>query len=87
MTQLLSDGNAREVLVDPQDWPRCAVCEIPVEKFSSTDTGTSIVFVAQCHGQIESAEIPDNVWDDQIGTHMNFGLAFSGEQNVTALDI
>lgn len=86
---LLSDGNTKEIPVDPDDWPRCAKCRMPVEEFKVVDTGDSYTFVAMCHGQVESATIPDDVWDTAVGTHVNFGLAFQGEQNEqrTTLDV
>lgn len=89
MSLLLSDGTAKTLPVDPIDWPRCARCGLRVEEFSVTDTGDSITFVTQCHGQVESATVPDDVWDTMIGTHVNFGLAFNGENNngrTTTLD-
>lgn len=80
MMQLLGT-TAIDKEVDPEDWPRCAKCRMPVEQFSVTDTGNSITFVAKCHGESELATIPDEVWDDMIGTHVNFGSAFTGENN------
>jgi hypothetical protein len=87
---LLGDGNAIDIQVDPTDWPRCAVCWIPVENFGIKDLGDALVCVAQCHGQVESAMIPDDVWDTTIGTHVNFGLAFTTKENhetTTTLDV
>lgn len=73
---------AVDIQVDTYDWPRCHKCKMPVEKFRATDTGYSIILVAECHGDSELAEIPDEVWDTMLGTHINFGLAFTGENKL-----
>lgn len=67
--------------IDYVDWPRCAVCHMPVEDFGASDTGDSLIFVATCHGQTETATIPDDMWDTMIGTHVHLDDAFKqGEQ-------
>lgn len=85
MTPLLLTTSAVEIEIDPLDWPRCALCHMPVENFRATDTGDSITFVTMCHGEVELATIPDEVWDTVMGTHVKLGSAFStgtqGDQN------
>lgn len=86
---LFLDTKALDYNIDPEDWPRCDVCHLPVEDFRVTDTGDSIIFVTACHGETELATIPDDVWDTVMGTHVSFGRAFQqglGETNGTALD-
>lgn len=84
---LLLETRAVDQEIDPEDWPRCAICRMPVEDFRVTDTGDSIIFVTMCHGECELATIPDDVWDTVMGTHVNFGQAFQmGETNETELD-
>jgi hypothetical protein len=41
-------------------WPRCAVCQRPVEKLSWTaDPGTdALTFTVRCHGAVEHTSIP-----------------------------
>lgn len=52
------------VSIDPDDWPRCGVCDTPVEQFCVTDTGDALIFVATCHGEDETVTVPDSVWRD-----------------------
>lgn len=74
---LLLTTSAVNVEIDPVDWPRCARCRMPVESFRAIDTGDSISFVTECHGETELATIPDDVWDTVMGTHVNLGQAFN----------
>lgn len=80
--------SAKDFNIDTADWPRCAICKMPVENFRVTDTGHAITFVTECHGETELATVPDEVWDTMMGTHVNFGLAFDpkGENNGTSLE-
>lgn len=73
---LLLSTRAKDINIDPDDWPRCARCRMPVEDFRVSDTGDSLMFVATCHGETEVATIPDDMWDTMIGTHVNLGEAF-----------
>lgn len=73
---LLLETSAKDVDIDPMDWPRCAICRMPVEEFIATDTGESFSFIAICHGQREVVDIPDELWDNTIGTYTGFGQAF-----------
>ena len=88
MTTMLLTTKAIDLNIDPIDWPRCAVCHMPVEDFRATDTGDSIIFVTECHGEYELATIPDDVWDTAMGTHVTLGQAFQrkGEHYETTLD-
>lgn len=81
MTPLLLTTSAIDLNIDPDDWPRCAKCHMPVEDFRVTDTGDSLMFVTECHGETELAKIPDDVWDTVMGTHVSLGQAFTGENN------
>lgn len=74
---LLLETKAKEILISPLDWPRCAKCEMPVEKFSVIDTENAMAFVAACHGQEQIVNVPDELWADMLGSHVNFGPAFS----------
>lgn len=78
---LLLGTTAKDTEIVQEDWPRCAVCRMPVENFRVTDTGDSITFVTECHGDTELATIPDEVWDSMIGTHVNLGQAFNKGDN------
>ena len=80
MTLLLTT-RAIDINIDPIDWPRCYKCRIPVESFRVTDTGDSLMFVAQCHGQFELAAVPDDIWDTMMGTHVNLGYAFADQND------
>ena len=64
----------KTIEIDIDDWPRCAKCDMPVEQFSGTDDGTALTFVAMCHGEVQSATIPDSTWD--IETYFDMEEAF-----------
>lgn len=80
MTHLLTT-RAIDIEIDDYDWPRCTVCSMPVESFRVFDTGDSLIFEAQCHGEVELATFPDDMWDTVIGTHVAFGPAFNNGSN------
>jgi hypothetical protein len=64
--------------IDPVDWPRCGICRMPVEKFSVTDLGDGLVFVAECHGDQETVKIPDSLWLDTVWSDLgSIGPAFT----------
>ena len=75
MTLLLTT-QAKDIEVDDGDWPRCAKCHMPVEHFWSIDTGTSLIFVARCHGQEQIVEIPDEVLDPETFKNFELGPVF-----------
>lgn len=74
---LLLSTTATEHEIETEDWPRCARCHMPVENFRVYTTSDSLIFVTECHEDVELATIPDDVWDTVIGTHLHFGQAFS----------
>jgi len=49
---------------------------MPVENFSIVDTGNALTFLAFCHGKEELVDIPDELWDNTLGTQVNLGYAF-----------
>lgn len=51
------------VLSTEKLWPRCAVCQMPVQKFSAQDTGYGIEMIARCHGKKQTVFVPDDIWD------------------------
>jgi hypothetical protein len=69
--------------IDPDDWPRCAKCDMPVLCFSGiyqVDQGLS--FVVECHGQREVSFIPQEVWDNLVSVaDFKIGDAFAGGPN------
>lgn len=73
---LLLTTKAIDINIDPDDWPRCGKCHMPVEDFRASDTRDSLIFVATCHGETELATIPDDMWDTMIGTHVKLEEAF-----------
>ena len=64
------------IKIHRDDWPGCAKCNMPVENFFVTDTGSELTFVAQCHGMEQSVKVPDCFWE---GQHVSVALAFEGE--------
>jgi len=70
---------SKEIEIDSSDWPRCDKCQMPVENFRATDHGDSLTLMAECHGKREVVTLPDTLWDSVIGTHMNLGPAFTGD--------
>lgn len=76
MVIALLTTRAKDINIDPDDWPRCSRCDMPVEDFGVSDTGDSLIFVATCHGDTEVATIPDDMWDTMIGTHVHLEDAF-----------
>lgn len=63
-------------LIDDNDWPRCAKCDLPVENFCIDDTGNTLTFVATCHGEEQLVEIPDSFWDQELVHTVSIGPAF-----------
>lgn len=80
---LLLETKAKEININPLDWPRCAVCHMPVEKFILVDTCDDITFMVLCHGQEQVVQIPSDVLGSMLGSQMKFGLAFSEEHERT----
>jgi hypothetical protein len=78
---LLLTTSAIDISIDPEDWPRCAICDMPVENFKGVDTGDSLSFLAQCHGAEEITQLPDELWDTVIGTAVTLGTAFGEKQD------
>jgi hypothetical protein len=50
--------------IDPQDWPRCQVCNMIVDLFEAVYVDTETIFVARCHQAQEVVSIPHDVWKD-----------------------
>jgi hypothetical protein len=66
------------IVIDEYDWPRCAKCEMPVEKFCVTDTGDALILMAACHGKEETVVLPDTIMDDITSTlDITIGPAFA----------
>lgn len=79
MTLLLTTS-AEEHIINPLDWPRCAKCNMPVQKFSVFDSlNAGITLVAECHGEQQAVTVPDEVLTEMLGSHMSFGTAFTEE--------
>lgn len=73
---------AKDLAIDPEDWPRCARCDMPVEKFCVTDTGDALYLVAACHEKVQMVEVPDAIWDNVIQMFdVEIGPAFSEGDN------
>lgn len=43
--------------IDCEDWPRCAVCEIPVENFYVEVIEDGLTFTAHCHNEKETSTL------------------------------
>jgi hypothetical protein len=63
-----------------EDWPRCAKCRMPVEKFYVQED-TEIILVAECHGDKQVVIVPDEVLETMSLAQMEFGAAFEEETN------
>jgi hypothetical protein len=63
-------------VIDQLDPPWCAVCQKPVERIERmiSLTARTMVFVVRCHGQIERAELPEEI--AVLGRFHGFGEAF-----------
>jgi hypothetical protein len=78
-------NTAEIITVDPQDWPRCHVCDMAVELFESVLTPTDLLLVARCHGAIEQVTIPHNTWDsfDPAGFSLTDAFVEPTQLNIT----
>ena len=75
MTLLLTTTGV-DVSINPRDWPRCAVCRMPVENFWVVDTSDSIILVAACHGKEQIINVLNETLASMLGSYINFGRAF-----------
>lgn len=75
MTLLLTT-TARDVEINPLDWPRCGQCSMPVEKFWIVDTDSSIILVAVCHGKEQLVTVPNESLASMVGSYIDIGHAF-----------
>lgn len=65
--------------INPEDWPRCGRCSLPVEDFYVLLSGdVDITFVACCHGKEEIISVPLSSIED--ASTVTIGTAF-GEEN------
>jgi len=67
------------LLIDEQDWPRCAVCDMPVMDFLALvgDDG-ALTLAVWCHDAEDVVRFaPEDVAQFQGGT-IKMGLAFAG---------
>lgn len=71
---------ARDINIEQEDWPRCEVCDMPVEQFCVTDGGNAIALAATCHGEVEMVVLLDDTWDTVHSSQVDFGPAFAKEQ-------
>lgn len=72
MTLLLTT-QGKDIAIDPEDWPRCDKCNMPVENFCVTDTGDALIFVAACHEKQETVTLSDEIWDNVLTSTWSFG--------------
>jgi hypothetical protein len=75
---LLLTTNAKDISIHPDDWPRCAKCDMPVQEFKIVDCGYSTTLVAACHGADEIIDVPDEILANVFGGYVRIGLAFDG---------
>jgi hypothetical protein len=62
-------------LSDVTGLPRCARCNMPVQEFWAYDMGHKIVFIAECHGQVEFITMTREEFASL--TELNIGSAFA----------
>lgn len=61
-------------IIGPENLPRCDRCNMPVQSLSVMENGFEVVFVAQCHGEVEETTIPLREWANIEG--ITFEVAF-----------
>lgn len=62
--------------VNPKDYPRCAVCDMPVEDFYILELDNGLMLMVECHRATESVKLsPDDLQSATIET-IEFGRAF-----------
>lgn len=69
--------NAQRIIIERYDWPRCARCEMPVQGFVAYDTGTDLIFQAECHGSTETVKFTNDDFNLAARDYFQLGQAFA----------
>lgn len=69
--------------IDELDWPRCAICDMPVQNFYvlDTTTGSGLELVAECHGDRQVVTISEFILANSKIETMELGPAFTEGQD------